>query len=209
MNYNPQQHWEKVYNEKGPAQVSWYQITASVSLALIEEMGINQMGRVIDVGAGASVLADKLLEEGFKNIAVLDISAKALQYSKERLGEKATGITWIEEDVTKFEPPQQYDLWHDRAVFHFLTDATDRRKYVETMTKAVKPNGYVIIATFAMEGPPKCSGLDVERYNSEKLSKEIGNHFVLVKSAEETHMTPWHSEQKFIYCVFKVQSRSS
>ncbi len=209
MNYNPQQHWEKVYQEKEPTQVSWYQKTVSVSLRLIEALGLNQEVRIIDVGGGASVLADELLEKGFKNLTVLDISAKALQYSQKRLGDKAKGIVWIAEDITAFKPPQRYDLWHDRAVFHFLTHSADRKKYIETMEKAVKPQGHVILGTFALEGPPKCSGLDVERYNSEKLSKEIGNHFTLVKSVEETHVTPWQSEQKFIYGVFKVQKQES
>lgn len=206
MDFDPKQHWEKVYQEKEPGQVSWYQTQPSVSLDLIALSEIGQSGKIIDVGGGASVLVDKLFEKGFNDVTVLDISAKAIEHAKGRLGNRAEKVTWIEADITKFKPSQRYDLWHDRAVFHFLTNPVDRKKYVEAMGKAVKPNGHVIIATFALEGPPKCSGLNVERYHPEKLSKEIGNLFTLLKSVEEIHTTPWHSEQKFTHCLFRKQA---
>lgn len=203
MNFDPKQHWEKTYQDKEPGQVSWYQTEPHISLNLIDSLGLKPMDKIIDVGGGASILVDKMLDKGFRDITVLDISSKALQRSKERLAQQAKKITWIDADITEIEFPQQYSLWHDRAVFHFLTDPQDRKKYIGTLEKAVQPGGYVIIATFSLEGPPKCSGLNVERYDSEKLSKELGDCFALITSEEEVHMTPWKSEQRFIYCVFK------
>ena len=206
MNFDSKHHWEKVYQEKEPTQASWYQIDPVLSLDLIALTGVGRMERIIDIGGGASVLVDKLLNKGFKDVTVLDISAKAIQYARERLGKPAEEVTWIEEDITQFNPSHQYDLWHDRAVFHFLTNPLDRKKYIEVMQDAVKSKGYAIIATFALEGPPKCSGLNVERYNPKKLIQEVGIFFELIKSVEETHRTPWQSEQKFVYCVFKKQA---
>ena len=203
MAFDPKQHWEKVYQAKKPTEVSWRQDHPAVSLDLIALTDVDFSQKIIDVGGGASVLVDKLLGKGFKEVTVLDISSKAIQYAKERLGKLAGNIAWIEADITKFDPSQQYDLWHDRAVFHFLTAPEDRERYVEVMTKAVKVGGHVIIATFAMEGPPKCSGLDVKRYNPDKLKAELGSSFNLVKWVSEVHMTPWNSEQKFIYFYFK------
>lgn len=209
MAFDSKQHWEKVYQEKEPAQVSWYQTYPAISLDLIASTGIGPMEKIIDIGGGASVLADKLLDKGFKDITVLDISLKAIQYAKERLGKRDAEITWIDSDIIQFKPSYQYGFWHDRAVFHFLTESEDRKKYIEVMKKAVRPGGHVIMATFALEGPPKCSGLNVERYDPEKLSKEIGISFHLIKSMNETHITPWNSEQKFVYCMFKKEGRST
>ena len=203
MNFNPKCHWEKIYQEKGPAQVSWYQTKPSVSLDTILSTKIGLDEGIIDVGGGTSSLVNNLLKEGFKDITVLDISAKALQYAKERLGDKVQSVNWIESDVIKFQPSRQYTLWHDRAVFHFFTDPSHRKQYIEIMKKAIKSDGHVIIATFASDGPLKCSGLNVERYDPKKLSREIGKSFRFIKSIEEIHITPWHSEQKFIYSVFR------
>lgn len=203
MSYERKNHWEDVYTKKIPKEVSWYQIEPVITLDLIESIGIDHDSKIIDVGGGASVLVDKLLEKGFGNLTVLDISSKSLNYAKERLGKLAAQVSWIEADVTEFDPPQKYDLWHDRAVFHFLTDPNDRMKYTQNIQKALNPGGNVIIATFAIDGPPKCSGLDVERYSDEKLKNEFGGSFELIKSIKEAHVTPWGSEQKFIYCYFK------
>jgi len=204
MGFDRKGHWEGVYAAKTPAEVSWYQINPAVSLELIASSGISHTGRIIDVGGGASVLVDKLLGQGFQDLTVLDVSSKALDYAKERLGSRAEAVKWLQADVTEFEFPGKYELWHDRAVFHFLTDPRDRKRYVEVMTKAVKPGGHVIIAAFALEGPSKCSGLDVERYNSDKFKKELGNSFHLIKSIDEIHATPWKAEQKFTYCYFQT-----
>ncbi len=203
MGYDRKNHWEDVYTKKMPKEVSWYQIDPAVTLNLIKSIGIDRTRKIIDIGGGASVLVDKLLDQGFGNLTVLDISSKSLQFAKERLGKLAAQVSWIEADVTEFDPPQKYDLWHDRAVFHFLTDPNDRKKYVRNMEKALNPGGHAIIATFAADGPPKCSGLDVERYSDEKLKNEFGGSFELIKSIKEVHVTPWNSEQKFIHCCFK------
>ncbi len=203
MEFDSKHHWGKVYQDKEPGQVSWYQSYPRVSLDMIASTKISLNKKIIDVGAGASVLVDKLLEIGFKDITVLDISLKAIEYSQERLKQNASKIKWIEADITDFEPPEQYDLWHDRAVFHFLTNQQDRKKYVCTMEKAVKVGGHVIMAAFALDGPLKCSGLDVERYDSQKMEIELGSSFELVKSIDEVHKTPWDKEQKFTYCYFK------
>lgn len=200
---NSKQHWEGVYNTKKPGEVSWYQIDPAVSLDMLASTKISLGQKIIDVGAGASVLVDKLLEQGFKDITVLDISLKAIEYSQERLKENASKIKWIEADITDLEPPEQYDVWHDRAVFHFLTNPQDRKKYVHIMGKAVKAGGHVIIAAFSLDGPLKCSGLDVERYDSRKMERELGSAFELVKAIDEVHKTPWDKEQKFTYCHFK------
>jgi 2-polyprenyl-3-methyl-5-hydroxy-6-metoxy-1,4-benzoquinol methylase len=200
---NSRSHWETVYNNKKPTEVSWYQNDPVASLELIASTNISFDQKIIDVGGGASILVDTLLKKGFKDVTVLDISLKAIQYAQERLNQSAQSIKWIEADITEFEPPERYDLWHDRAVFHFLTDLQDRKKYVCIMEKAVKPGGHVIIATFSLDGPLKCSGLDVERYDIQKMKKELGDSFELWKSVGKVHMTPWNKEQKFFYCYFR------
>jgi len=203
MNNKCKNHWESVYGQKNPDEVSWFQSYPRISLELIYASVVNSTSRIIDVGGGASVLIDQLLDKGYENITVLDISAKAIDYAKERLKGNAKKVTWIETDITNFQPAAAYDLWHDWAVFHFLTDSNDRRKYIDVLNNALAPDGHVIISTFDLEGPSKCSGLDVERYNEEKLAKEIGVHFKLIKSINEDHETPWKARQRFMYCYFR------
>lgn len=207
MSFDRKGHWETVYGKKTPQEVSWYQTEPTISLELIASIGMGYTAKVIDVGGGASVLVDKLLTQGFKNLTVLDISLKALEYAKERLGDSSGVVKWIEADITDFEPPQKYDVWHDRAVFHFLTSEDDRKKYVRNMEKALNPGGYVIIAAFSIDGPLKCSGLDVERYSPDKLRNELGNHFEFIKSIDEVHKTPFNTEQKFTYSCFRKVAR--
>jgi ubiquinone/menaquinone biosynthesis C-methylase UbiE len=203
MDKNCKEHWEGVYKTKAPTEVGWYQADPKQSLALIAATGIGQTQKIIDIGGGASLLVDKLLEKGFENVTVLDISPAALSQAKSRLEKHAQKISWIEADITEFEPGQEFDLWHDRAVFHFLTDANDRKKYVKVMSQAVVPGGHLIIATFALDGPLKCSGLEVVRYSPESLVKEIGRNFELKDAVEEAHVTPSGVRQEFIYCRFK------
>jgi len=203
MSLNRKKHWENVYGQKKPVEVSWYQVEPAVSLGFITLIEIDSVAKIIDVGGGASVFVDKLLDQGFQNLTVLDISSKAIHHAQERLGRRAENVSWIEADVTEFESSIQYDFWHDRAVFHFLTDAEDRTKYVQRLKESVKPGGHVVIAAFAIDGPPKCSGLDVERYSPEKMKNELGDSFELVNSVTELHITPWNKQQKFIYCYFK------
>jgi trans-aconitate methyltransferase len=199
------EHWNDVYRTKAPEQVSWYQRRPDLSLALIAATGVGKDAGIIDVGGGASVLIDYLLDLGYTNLAVLDLSGAALNVSRSRLGARATAVEWFEADLTSFEPPHRYGLWHDRAVFHFLTDAGDRVAYVATLRKTLQPNGAVVIATFAPEGPPKCSGLDVVRYDEHSIATELGDEFELREVRRETHVTPWQTEQRFIY--FRLQRR--
>lgn len=203
MDKNCKDHWEGIYKTKTPMEVGWYQADPKQSLDLIAAAGLGRAQEIIDIGGGASLLVDKLMEKGFEKVTVLDISPAALNQAKSRLGKNAQKISWIEADITGFEPEHQFDLWHDRAVFHFLTDADDRKKYLNVMNRAVAPGGHLIIATFALEGPPKCSGLEVVRYSQESLAREIGRNFELKESVEELHVTPSGARQKFNYCRFK------
>jgi SAM-dependent methyltransferase len=200
---NRKEHWQHVYQTKDPTDVSWFQSQPTLSLRLIGNAGLGKDQSIIDVGGGASVLADCLLGAGFPHVAVLDISADALKHAKQRLGARAGSVEWFEADVTGFIAPHRYDLWHDRAVFHFLTDKADRQKYVQTLKRTITFGGHVIIATFAIDGPPKCSGLDVARYDTPGICAELGVEFDLREQVDETHVTPWNTEQKFSYFRFE------
>lgn len=198
---NTKTHWEHIYETKAPTQVSWFQEHARFSLQHIQNTGIQKTAQIIDVGGGASTFVDDLLEAGFQNINVLDVSGTALQLAQQRLGSRAALVNWIEADITQADlPPQAFDVWHDRAVFHFLVKAADRQRYVETVRRSVREGGHVIVATFAPDGPQRCSGLDVIRYSPASLHDEFGEGFEVVESTSETHHTPFGTEQKFIYC---------
>lgn len=199
MTLDKKRHWETVYEQKSPLEVSWYQSDPLLSLELIQNTGIPQDAAIIDVGGGASILVDRLLASGYRNVSVLDLSAKALAYAQARLGGTSHRATWIEADITAFIPPINYDLWHDRAVFHFLTNAEDRRKYVDVLKHGVRSGGHVIIAAFAIGGPTQCSGLDIVQYDAEKLSETLGEQFRLAEERVELHITPANREQKFVY----------
>ena len=203
----PKEHWENIYTTKQPAEVSWYKPHLDPSLKIISKLGLDPKSAVIDIGAGASTLADDLLKQEFQDISVLDISSKALEISKKRLGKEANKITWLEADITSAVlPKKHYDLWHDRAVFHFLTDVNDRRKYAEVLRSSLKDGGHLVMATFNLNGPLKCSGLDIVRYSPETLLKELGKGFKLVESFDEAHQTPFNTVQNFVYCCFKKTS---
>ncbi|TCJ12224.1 class I SAM-dependent methyltransferase [Parasulfuritortus cantonensis] len=194
-------HWDNVYRTKATDQVSWFQPHAESSLRLIKGLCPDREARIIDVGAGASVLVDDLLAAGYRNLSVLDIAASALAIAKARLGARAETVGWLVGDVTRVDlPAAAYDVWHDRAVFHFLTDANDRRRYVERVLRAVRPGGYVIVATFGPNGPEQCSNLDVCRYAPEALHGEFGKPFELVGHHTEPHLTPAGKTQEFVYC---------
>lgn len=197
-----QQHWNRVYEIKGQQELSWYQRRPDVSLALIGASGLGRDEGLIDVGGGTSTLADCMLDAGYTRVAVLDLSAVALNQSRTRLGARAAAVEWFEADVTSFAPPHRFGLWHDRAVFHFLTVADDRRSYVATLRRALQPGSSVIVATFAPDGPPKCSGLDVMRYDEQAIVAELGAEFQLQEARREIHRTPWRSEQRFNYFRF-------
>lgn len=194
-------HWDDIYETRPAKQVSWFQEHAALSLQFIRNTGVAADAHILDVGAGASVLVDDLLSAGYRNLSVLDISAIALHAAQARLGAAASRVKWLEADITRLELPEaSVDVWHDRAVFHFLTDPLDRQRYVQTVLHAVKLGGHVIIATFAEDGPLKCSGLDIVRYRPDTLHQEFGAGFELVKSAKEVHHTPSGADQNFVYC---------
>lgn len=196
-------HWERVYSTKAETGVSWYQEEPRLSLELIGAVVPAEGGRIIDVGGGASVLVDRLLDLPLEEIAVLDISETALDKARARLGARSEQVRWLVADVTEGPELGTFDVWHDRAVFHFLTDPADRRSYVELARKTVPRGGHLVIATFADDGPKRCSDLDVCRYNARSLASELGEGFSLVREARETHPTPWGSSQAFLYGVFK------
>lgn len=199
-------HWERVYETKAATEVSWFQTQADVSRELIESAAPDRGAAIIDVGGGASVLVDDLLTAGYARLTVLDISRAALDQARARLGARADTVTWLNDDALSAAlPAAALDVWHDRAVFHFLTDAGDRRRYVEQVRHALKPGGVIVIGTFAEDGPLKCSGLDVARYSAEQLVAELGAGFTLIASRRHEHTTPWGAPQAFTFVVCRFQ----
>lgn len=200
--FDPKAHWDRIYAERSPAEVSWYQSEPTLSLELVRRSGIAPDRPIIDVGGGASNLVDHLLAGGYQQIAVLDISVRALGHAQARLGPSAERVEWYEADVTAFLPPHRFALWHDRAVFHFLTEAQARRDYVQVLERALLPDGQAIIATFGIGGPTKCSGLETVQYDTAALGAILGEGFRLVESLHETHITPRGATQLFGYHRF-------
>jgi 2-polyprenyl-3-methyl-5-hydroxy-6-metoxy-1,4-benzoquinol methylase len=203
---DPKEHWENVYQKEAPEELSWYQDNPEMSLKLIAATGVGFDGNIIDIGGGASKLAGLLVVQDHKKVTVLDIASRSIEEAKLALGEQSNRIKWIEADVTNYNFAEEYDLWHDRAVFHFLTDRPDRKRYVDAVQQSLKASGHLIIATFGLKGPRKCSGLHVVRYSPETLHKEFGNNFDLVETSVEVHSTPSKVQQKFIYCHFTKRS---
>src|SRR3989344_7970702 len=202
MTYDAKEHWENIYQTKKSDEVSWFQEKPYTSLNLIAETDLDKDSRIFDVGAGDSRLVDNLLVLGFRNITVLDISSTALNRTKKRLINKANGVKWIVSDLMEFETNNRYDLWHDRAVLHFLTEEEEINRYVEKIKQLLKPNGYLIVSTFSLKGPKKCSGLDIKQHSKDSM-KKIFSGFEHIKSFEEEHLTPWGNSQIFIYGLFK------
>jgi 2-polyprenyl-3-methyl-5-hydroxy-6-metoxy-1,4-benzoquinol methylase len=199
-------HWEKVYGTKASDAVSWYAPHLKTSLNLIDQATADKNSAIIDIGGGESTLVDDLITEGYQDISVLDISQKAIDVAKERIGKSADKVYWYCADITKATLPQNYfDVWHDRAVFHFLTEESQRVKYVEQVMQSVKHGGYVIMSTFGLKGPEKCSGLDVVRYDSENLHGQFGKSFKLIDSSTEIHKTPMGVTQQFLYCFCRME----
>lgn len=203
QDFDRKTHWQNVYEQKEATEVSWFQENPAISLELIANCHLDSSDPIIDVGGGASVLVDRLIGQGYSNLAVLDISGAALAKSAQRLGESARTVIWIESDVTAFSPDTQVALWHDRAVFHFLTDAADRRGYVQALKKALRVGGHLILASFAIGGPEKCSGLPIVQYDAPKLIAELGEGFKLLEERTEEHITPAQGVQKFAYFHFE------
>jgi SAM-dependent methyltransferase len=198
------QHWENVYQCKSPEEVSWYQPEPNLSLSLIDRISLPKNAPIIDIGGGTSRLVDLLCGRGYSNLSVLDISASALSYVKNRLAHQACKVHWYEDDVTIFEPTVRFALWHDRAVFHFLTGKAQRERYIYALQQALEPGGHLIIMTFAIGGPVRCSGLDVVQYDSEKLAAELGPEFELIETGYDGHLTPAGNQQKFAYFHFQA-----
>jgi SAM-dependent methyltransferase len=201
MDTEKQKHWDIVYQTKKPEQVSWTQAVPKTSLDFIHSFGISKKAKLIDIGGGDSKLVDYLLEEGYENITVLDISAKALEKAKKRLGNKAKKVKWVVSDITTFQPDTTYDVWHDRATFHFLTTEEQVAKYMDTARKAV--SGYLTIGTFSNNGPEKCSGLPIKQYTEAALTHVLENGFNKLRCITEDHITPFDTAQNFLFCSFK------
>jgi len=203
----PKDHWENVYSTKAPESVSWFQVHADMSLRLIRASGVGHEAAIIDVGGGASTLVDDLLEAGYTDLTVLDLSAAALAESRHRLGKRESGVKWVEADITHATfASHSIDLWHDRAVFHFLTKQEDREAYVKQVLRALKPGGHVIMATFGSNGPMQCSGLPVMRYAPDELHAQFGKAFTMLSHEQQLHHTPFGTEQQFIYCMCRKQA---
>jgi len=202
-----QAHWESVYSTKGENEVSWFQENPAPSLELIAQLGVAPASAIIDIGGGTARLVDHLVEQGFGDVTVLDLSGAALEVAKSRLkeryGARAHHIQWVVADATIWQPVRQYDLWHDRAAFHFLTDENDRAAYIERLARGLRAGGHAIIATFALDGPEKCSGLPVARYDSAGLGRTLGPMFTLRYTRRHEHATPWGSRQVFQFSVFR------
>jgi ubiquinone/menaquinone biosynthesis C-methylase UbiE len=203
---NRQAHWENVYTSKGESEVSWFQESPAPSFDLIVQAGATHRSAIIDIGGGASRLVDHLVEQGFQDITVLDLSAAALEAARRRLESRADRVQWIVADATAWEPVRAYDIWHDRAAFHFLTDESDRAAYIARLTRGVNAGGHAIIGTFALDGPEKCSGLPVARYDSASLAQVLGAGFQLVDTRRHEHATPWGSRQMFQFSVFRREA---
>jgi ubiquinone/menaquinone biosynthesis C-methylase UbiE len=199
------EHWEKVYRSKDPNEVSWTQEIPKTSLAFIHSFDLPKTAKIIDVGSGDSKLVDHLLEEGFTDITILDISANAIERAKKRLGNKSQKVKWLVGDIIEFEPATGFDLWHDRATFHFLTASEQVLKYIDIVRRSVK--GYLVISTFSQSGPKKCSGLDIKQYSEENLTDEFKNEFEKIRCVTEDHVTPFNTTQNFLFCGFKRRSR--
>jgi len=197
------QHWEQAYHNKVVDKLSWYQKVPQLSLDLIANTGFKPDVSLLDVGGGASTLVDHLLDREYRDLSVLDISSAALAGAAARLGQKARMVSWINDDVTLFETPRPFDIWHDRAAFHFLTTAADRQRYIRVLQRALSPHGQLILATFSLDGPLKCSGLDIVQYDAAKMRQELGPGFVLEEQHAERHLTPAGREQLFQYFRFK------
>ena len=203
---NAKTHWDTVYRTKAPDAVSWYRPHLETSIDLIQRVAPDSSASIIDIGGGESTLVDDLLAKGYRDVSVLDISPTAIEVARKRIGNLARHVTWMVADATQAAlPSQRYDVWHDRVVFHFLTTQEERTAYVQRVAGSMKLGGHVIVATFGPEGPTKCSGFDVVRYDAQSLHAEFGRHFQLMESATELHQTPFGTTQQFLYCLCRVE----
>jgi len=207
--FNRKDHWENIYQTKGQQEVSWYQAKPETSLNFIVNSGLPLTAKIIDVGGGDGFLVDCLLELGYTDITVLDISVAAIEKAKARLGHKASDVKWIVSDITDFKPLEQYDLWHDRAVFHFLVNEDEIKSYTKRVSESINQDGTLIIGTFSEQGPKKCSGIEIRQYSEAALTAQFANGFMKTGSLTENHKTPFDTFQNFVFCVFRKQNGSS
>lgn len=200
---NRRDHWENIYAAKSENEVSWFEKNPAPSLELIDLARLTPDSTIVDIGGGASRLVDSLVARGFRHVTVLDLSKSALDTAKARLGDRGGQVRWVVADVTTWEPSQNYDLWHDRAAFHFLTNEVDRTAYLKRLTKALRPGGHIIVGTFALDGPERCSGLPVKRYDAVSLAITLGDEFELVATRSHAHCTPWGAVQNFCFSILR------
>jgi len=202
-NFDRKKHWENIYQTKQLNEVSWFQPTPETSLSFFKTLNVPTTAKIIDIGGGDSFLADHLLDLGYENISVLDISEAALERAKKRLGNRASKIKWIVADAANFKPSEQYDFWHDRAAFHFLTNENEVANYVKTVEQAITPNGFLVVGTFSEQGPKKCSGIDIKQYSENSLSQLFTKEFEKLNCFTVEHKTPFDTIQQFVFCSFK------
>ncbi|MBZ5538645.1 MAG: class I SAM-dependent methyltransferase [Acidobacteriia bacterium] len=200
---NVDEHWERLWTGKRPNEVGWFEAKPTTTLELIGDITLKHDSEIVDVGGGASTLVDELLDRGFERLTVVDLAESSLNIARARLGPRADRVRWLQADARALHLSSPADLWHDRAVFHFLIEPADQEGYLSSLREAVGPGGHVIIATFGPQGPQECSGLRVERYDAGKLSQRLGSEFRLLRSLESLHITPWGSTQQFTYCLFR------
>lgn len=202
-NIDKRKHWENIYQSKDMKDVSWYQATPTTSLDFLKQFNISTTAKIIDIGGGDSFLVDHLLDLGYTDLTVLDISAASLDRAKQRLGDRATNVKWIVADASSFKPTEQYDFWHDRAAFHFLTQEQEIKNYIDTIQKSIKPSGILVIGTFSEQGPKKCSGIEIKQYSETTMTDRLNIFFEKVKCITVDHQTPFDTIQNFIFCSFK------
>lgn len=206
-NFDRKKHWENIYQTKELSDVSWFQPTPETSLEFFKQFKVPKSAKVIDIGGGDSFLVDHLLNQGYEDISVLDISASAIERAKQRLGERAELVTWIVADAASFQPTEKYDFWHDRAAFHFLTDEREISNYLETAQKSIKADGVLVIGTFSEQGPKKCSGIEIKQYSETTMTERLKKFFDKIKCITVDHQTPFNTIQNFVFCSFrKLQS---
>ncbi|NOY94779.1 MAG: class I SAM-dependent methyltransferase [Chlorobi bacterium] len=202
-NFDRKKHWEDIYQTKEPKNVSWYQPVPATSLGFIKEFNIPATAKIIDIGGGDSFFVDHLLDLGYQDITILDISAASLDRAKQRLGSRAGKVKWVVADVAAFNPPEEYDFWHDRAAFHFLTQEMEIESYINSLQQGIKPTGILVIGTFSKQGPTKCSGIEIRQYSEETMAGRLKKHFEKIKCITVDHKTPFDTIQNFIFCSFK------
>lgn len=202
-NFDRKKHWEKIYQTKQLNEVSWFQPTPETSLDFIRQFNVPTTAKIIDIGGGDSFLVDNLLDKGYQDITVLDISEAAIERAKQRLGERATKVKWIVADAAKFQPTEKYDFWHDRAAFHFLTDEQEISNYLDTAQKNIRPTGVLVIGTFSEQGPKKCSGIEIKQYSENSMTVRLKNFFEKIKCITIDHKTPFDTIQNFVFCSFR------